>query len=59
MYLVPVATAALGAAFLGEAIAAYHLVGGALIVVGVAASTATGRAGRGRESSMDKPKPIS
>jgi drug/metabolite transporter (DMT)-like permease len=59
MYLVPVVTAVLGAAFLGEAIAAYHLVGGALIIIGVAASTAIGQAGRSRETPMDKPKPIS
>jgi drug/metabolite transporter (DMT)-like permease len=59
MYLVPVVTAALGAAFLSEAIAAYHLVGGALIIIGVTASTAIGHVRRSRASPMDKPKPIS
>lgn len=39
MYLVPAFSAVLAYAFLGETIAAYHLIGGALIVAGVTLST--------------------
>lgn len=39
MYLVPVFSAVLAYAFLGETIETYHLLGGALIVVGVTLST--------------------
>jgi drug/metabolite transporter (DMT)-like permease len=56
LYLVPVATAALGVAFLGETIAAYHLAGGILIVAGVVAST---RAARPVKPAVDTPKTVS
>lgn len=65
IYLVPVVTAVLGYLFLGEAIAAYHLVGGAMIIMGVAASTrAKSAASRPAPETpaaraLGKPKPIS
>ena len=65
IYLVPVVTAVLGYLFLGEEIAAYHLVGGAMIIMGVAASTrAKSAASRPAPETpaaraRDQPKPIS
>jgi drug/metabolite transporter (DMT)-like permease len=53
LYLVPVATAALGFAFLGETIAPYHVAGALLIVAGVAAST------RAPRRALDTPKAVS
>jgi drug/metabolite transporter (DMT)-like permease len=61
MYLVPVVTAVLGFLVLGESIAPYHLVGGAMIVAGVAISARTpARAPRpAAPAPVDTPKRIS